>query len=173
MKGAKPFFLLVWFAFACFDPRTKGFAPLGGGYEREAISIVTDSPTADMGTRIASLGQRALADTPKLLAVHLPAAFLGQVPTPILGVAISLLLIGSSLLIIRRHPIWALLIVFTSVLGIALIRGTAASCGCFGRSDGFLNRADVAVARNVALLALAIVLIRRKPTSPAAPASPA
>src|SRR5205814_1102448 len=61
----------------------------------------------------------------------------------------------------------SLLIVFTSVLGIALIRGTAASCGCFGRSDGFLNRADVAVARNVALLALAIVLIRRKPTSPA------
>jgi uncharacterized membrane protein len=67
----------------------------------------------------------------------------------------------------------SLLVVFTAILGIALIRGTAASCGCFGSGDGFLNRADVAVARNVALLALAVVLIRRKPTSPAAHALPA
>ena len=54
-----------------------------------------------------------------------------------------------------------LLVVFTAILGVALIRGTAASCGCFGRGDGFLNRADVAVARNLILIALAALALRR------------
>jgi uncharacterized membrane protein YphA (DoxX/SURF4 family) len=67
----------------------------------------------------------------------------------------------------------SLLLVFTGVLGIALLRGTAASCGCFGSGDAFLNRTDVALARNVVLLAAAGFLLVRKPTSPAAPASPA
>jgi len=67
----------------------------------------------------------------------------------------------------------ALLGAFTLVLGIALVRGTAASCGCFGKGDGILNRADVAVVRNLVLIALAVFLIRRKPTFPAAPSSPA
>jgi uncharacterized membrane protein YphA (DoxX/SURF4 family) len=67
----------------------------------------------------------------------------------------------------------ALLGVFTLILGIALLRGTAGSCGCFGKGDGVLNRADVAVVRNAVLIALAVVLIRRKPTSPASPASTA
>ena len=58
----------------------------------------------------------------------------------------------------------SLLTVFTAILGIALIRGTAASCGCFGSGDGFLNRADVALARNVVLLALTVVLLRRPQT---------
>ena len=31
--------LLVWLAFAAVDPRTRGFAPLSGGYEREAVEI--------------------------------------------------------------------------------------------------------------------------------------
>ena len=62
---------------------------------------------------------------------------------------------------------------FTLILGIALLRGTGGSCGCFGKGDGFLNRADVAVLRNVVLIALAVFLIRRRPTSPAAPSSPA
>lgn len=115
--------LLVWIAFACFDPRTKGFAPLGGGYEREAISIVTDSSSTETDSRIASLSRRILEDAPKLLAVHLPAAFLGQVPAPALGVAISLLLIGSSVFMIRRHPIWALLIPFT--VGVTIVLSTA------------------------------------------------
>jgi putative oxidoreductase len=67
----------------------------------------------------------------------------------------------------------ALLGAFTLILAIALLRGTAGSCGCFGKGDGFLNRTDVAVARNAVLIALAVVLLRRKPTSPAGPASTA
>jgi hypothetical protein len=69
--------------------------------------------------------------------------------------------------------ILGLLGAFTLILSIALLRGAAGSCGCFGKADGFLNRADVAVVRNAILIALAVALIRRKPTSPAAPASPA
>ena len=67
----------------------------------------------------------------------------------------------------------AMLGAFTLVLGIALVRGTAASCGCFGKGDGLLNRADVALLRNAVLIALAVFLVRRKPTSPAAPSSTA
>ena len=67
----------------------------------------------------------------------------------------------------------ALLGGFTLILGIALLRGTAGSCGCFGKGDGFLNRADVALVRNAVLIALAVVLVRRKTTSPASPASTA
>lgn len=62
---------------------------------------------------------------------------------------------------------------FTLILGIALLRGTGGSCGCFGKADGFLNRADVALVRNAVLIAVAVALIRRKPTSPASPVSPA
>ena len=67
----------------------------------------------------------------------------------------------------------AMLAVFTAVLAIAFAKGTAGSGGCFGKADGFLNRADVALARNAVMIALAAVLVRAKPTSPAAPALPA
>ena len=65
-----------------------------------------------------------------------------------------------------------MLVLFTAILGIGLLRG-ASSCGCFGKADSLLNRADVALARNVVLIALAAFAMRRKTTCPAAPASPA
>jgi uncharacterized membrane protein len=64
-----------------------------------------------------------------------------------------------------------MLVIFTAVLGIGLLRG-ATSCGCFGKVDSVLNRADVALIRNLVLIALAGLGFRRKTTSPAAPASP-
>ena len=67
----------------------------------------------------------------------------------------------------------AMLGLFTAVLAVALAKGTAASCGCFGKADGILSRADVALVRNVVLIALAAWAVRRRTTSPAAPASPA
>lgn len=66
-----------------------------------------------------------------------------------------------------------LLAVFTAVLGIGLLRGTAGACGCFGSSDLVFNRPEFGVVRNLVLIALAVLMIRRKPTSPAGPASPA
>src|SRR6185295_15713909 len=66
-----------------------------------------------------------------------------------------------------------LLGVFTLILLAAIVRGTGSACGCFGSGDGFLHRADVALVRNLILIALAAALLRRKTTSPAGPASPA
>lgn len=65
-----------------------------------------------------------------------------------------------------------MLVLFTAILGIGLLRG-ATSCGCFGKADSLLNRADVALVRNLVLIALAAIAVRRKATSPAGPASPA
>jgi hypothetical protein len=65
-----------------------------------------------------------------------------------------------------------MVVLFTAILAIGLLRG-ATSCGCFGTADSLLNRADVALARNVVLIALAALAMRRRSTSPAAPASPA
>jgi uncharacterized membrane protein YphA (DoxX/SURF4 family) len=117
-----------------------------------------------------------------------PAAFavsiarLRIVPMPVVGSAAILLpwieLVAAAALLLPRFRRPALqllsgmLVVFTAVLGIGLLRG-AASCGCFGGSDLFFNRPEVALVRNVVLIAIAVVLLRRKPTSPAAPASPA
>jgi putative oxidoreductase len=69
--------------------------------------------------------------------------------------------------------ILGMLVVFTGVLAVALVRGKAGACGCFGSADGLLSRMDLALARNVVLIALAVIWFRRKPTSPAGPASPA
>jgi len=65
-----------------------------------------------------------------------------------------------------------MLAVFTAVLAIGLLRG-GTSCGCFGKSDTILNRPEVALVRNVVLIALAVLAMRRGATSPATPASPA
>ena len=118
-----------------------------------------------------------------------PAAFavsiarLRMVPMAVVGPAAILLpwieVVAAAALFLPKYRdpamklLLALLGAFTLILGIALLRGTAASCGCFGKGDGVLNRADVAVARNVVLIALAVFLIRRRPTSPAAPSSTA
>ena len=65
-----------------------------------------------------------------------------------------------------------LLVAFTTLLGLGLWIGSPDSCGCFG-GLGFLNRADVGMVRNLVLLGVAAFLLRRKPISPAGPASPA
>lgn len=66
-----------------------------------------------------------------------------------------------------------LLALFTVVLGVGLLRGAAGACGCFGSSDLAVNRPGFGVVRNVLLTGIAALLLRRKPTSPAGPASPA
>ena len=50
-RSAWSLFFLVWVAFASLDPRTQGFSPLSGGYEREAMSIISDSSSLDPDSR--------------------------------------------------------------------------------------------------------------------------
>jgi putative oxidoreductase len=61
----------------------------------------------------------------------------------------------------------SLLGIFTIALIAVLIRGTSAHCGCFGTDGGVLGRTDVALLRNLVLLALAAISFRRagRPTT--------
>jgi putative oxidoreductase len=133
-----------------------------------------------LGAVFVAAGVLKIADP---LAFAVSIARLRLVPTAMIGpVAILLpwveVVAGLALFVPAfRLPALKLLLAllggFTVILGIGLLRGTGGSCGCFGTADAFLNRSDVAVARNAVLIALAVLLIRRKPTSPATPASPA
>jgi hypothetical protein len=70
----------------------------------------------------------------------------------------------------------ALLIGFSAIVGIATLRGTAAACGCFGSSDSLWNKPEVTFVRNIPLIALCFQWrrwMRREPSAPEAPASPA
>jgi hypothetical protein len=143
-------------------------------------------PRSDRAAQIVLALAFAAAGVLKILdpaAFALSVARLRLAPGATLG-AIAIILpwlevVGSVALFLPKFRTAALtllsslLFVFTGVLGIALVRGTAASCGCFGSADGFLNRADVALGRNAVLLALAGFLLLRRTTSPASPASPA
>lgn len=66
--------------------------------------------------------------------------------------------------------ILGLLVALTVVLAVAIARGTAGPCGCFGGGDGFLSRPGVALGRNVLLLGMAAVLTFRPRSAPASPA---
>ena len=121
--------LTVWVAFALVDPRerdssgNKIFAPLGGGYEREVITLVTESSSIEADSRVAVLASRIRQELPKLFKIHLPVAFLGQVLPPFLSMTLTALLIASSFVLIRRHPVWFLLVIFT--IGVTVMLSTA------------------------------------------------
>jgi hypothetical protein len=106
----------VWIAFVALDPRSRGFHPLsGGGYEREAVEILSaGAPTS------------RLEQVLYVLNDQLPSGFFGEQlslfsvkaggrkysPTSIFG---SLVLLASIGLIVRRHFAWALLAWLTFV----------------------------------------------------------
>ncbi|CAN5637189.1 hypothetical protein BH09PLA1_BH09PLA1_17770 [soil metagenome] len=98
--------LAVWATMVALDPRSKGFHPLSGGYEREAIDLLSEDSSW----------------FPNLIHVlnkQLPAGFFGEQlslgsirvegvkysPSSIVG---SIILIGSIGLIARRHLLWAI-----------------------------------------------------------------
>jgi hypothetical protein len=111
--------LLVLVVFVALDPRGRASLALGG-YEREAVELlrglVSTGDAQDPLDAPIELLKRALF----VLNDQLPAGFFGEQlslfsvrvaglkisPTSILG---SLILIAALLLIVRRHPLWALL----------------------------------------------------------------
>ena len=103
-----------------------------------------------------------------------PMALVGPVAIllPWIEIVGALALFQPSLRQAALKLLLGMLVVFTAVLGIGLLRG-GTSCGCFGTADTVLNRPEVALVRNVLLIALAALTMRRRPTSPASPASPA
>jgi hypothetical protein len=117
------------------------------------------------------------------LAFAVSIARLRIVPMPLVGPVAILLpwveVVAAVALLLPNYRLPAiklllgLLLVFTAILGIGFLRGTGVSCGCFGSGDLILNQPRFALMRNIALLLGAVWVIRAKPTSPAAPASPA
>lgn len=81
------------------DPRTHGFNPTGGGYEREVLQALAN------GELWGRIGDNLLA----LLHRELPAAFLGQTFFPFNLLISATLIVGAGFLF-RRNPLWALLI---------------------------------------------------------------
>ncbi len=83
---------------------------------------------------------------------------------------------GAALLFAPRYRdaaarlILGLLGTLTAVLLIAMLRGTAGPCGCFGGGEGLLSRPWVALARNVVLAGMAALLTCRPRSAPASPA---
>jgi len=134
-----------------------------------------------LGMLFLAAGVLKIAD-PGGFAVSL--ALLKTLPSALIGpVAILLpwveVVAGLALLLTRRYRdaatllILGLLVPFSVVLAVSLLRGTGGSCGCFGEAAGILNRPEVGLARNALLGAAAVVLVRRRATSRSGPTSPA
>ncbi|HYO11431.1 MAG TPA: hypothetical protein VER17_20875 [Tepidisphaeraceae bacterium] len=93
--------LLVWAAMALADPRVRGFNPLQGGYERDAMAALQ---------RVSlTLGQTL----PKMLRSEFAYGFFGQQWVPGVTQLMSLVAIFASLLLFRRNPLWTLLVLMT------------------------------------------------------------
>ena len=93
--------IVVWLAAFVADPRVKGFNPLGGGYERDAIHSLQRA-----GATIAK-------QLPELLSAELSHSFFGEQWGPGLTQAMSLIVLAASLLLWRTNPLWPLLIFLT------------------------------------------------------------
>jgi len=99
--------LAVWLAVMAVDPRVHGFSPLGGGYERDARAA------------LAKVGEKVVENVPQMLGDGLAYGFFGQKWAPGLTQLINVAVILSSLLLLRKYPLWALLILGT--IGVTIV----------------------------------------------------
>jgi hypothetical protein len=103
--------LVVWAAVVALDPRFHGMNPFAGGYESEALSNVFGKVEAD------SLAAVGLEQRWKNLVViftdHVPSCFVGQELPWKLGAVLTGALVVTAIAMIRKQPLWALLILFT------------------------------------------------------------
>jgi signal transduction histidine kinase len=109
--------LAVWAVLIGLDPRIRGFRPLSGGYEREAIEMLG---------RFSETVSRTL---PNMLSEQLPESVFGLnmhlgVTNDMLNLApawyLSALLVLGVLLIARKHPMWSLLALLTLLVTIVM-----------------------------------------------------
>lgn len=138
--------------------------------------------------RVVAIVLAAVFATAGILKILDPLSFaasiarLGFLPNPMVGgTAIVLpwveLVAAGALFVPSYRPaairlLLGLLAAFTTLLGLGLWIGNPDACGCFG-GVAVLNRADLGLVRNLVLLILVAILLRRKPIAPTEPASPA
>ncbi len=98
--------LLVAVIGTALDPRTAGFSPLGGGYERTALG------------NLASVSTVAAREARSAFGQNLTSLFFGE-PMTSVAYAFSALLLVGAVLLLRRRPLWGaftLLTVLTTLL---------------------------------------------------------
>lgn len=124
---------LLFLAFCAIDPRTAPddprsaktvwfMRPFSGGYEVEMIEALQEgkAPQTDAENAGQSLRSRVTRGVRQLLAEHLPASFLGQQLPGTAGVILSVVVIGSAVIVARKQPVWALFIVFSACVTVVL-----------------------------------------------------
>jgi hypothetical protein len=87
----------IWAILIAIDPRYKGFHPLSGGYESEALYLLPQAPA------------HFYQQLHHILYDQFPAAMFGQQMSPFSTLS-SLIVIGSTLLLFRRHALWVLMV---------------------------------------------------------------
>jgi hypothetical protein len=97
--------LIVWFAVAMLDPRVRGFSPLGGGYENDAIKALRGRSDKTLSENVISL-----------VTSEFSYGFFGQKWFPGMTQAMTIIAIAASLLLLRTNPLWTLLILLTVVV---------------------------------------------------------
>jgi hypothetical protein len=115
--------VMLCIGFWTLDPRTSGgFHPLSGGYESEMLEAVQDSKGAQVEVDAwqAPFPVRVRTEVRHLFASHLAAMFLGQELPAFANVIHSITLVGTSLLVARKQPVWAMFIVFTICVTVML-----------------------------------------------------
>jgi hypothetical protein len=93
--------VIVWVVVMAVDPRVQGFNPLAGGYERDARASIRDA------------GARLAQNIPQMLRYEMAYGVFGQIWVRGVTEAINVILILSSLLLLRRNPLWTLIILLT------------------------------------------------------------
>jgi hypothetical protein len=95
--------LIVWIAVLLLDPRVKGFNPLGGGYEREAVHSIQRA------------GEAFTKQFPEMLSGQLAYSLFGSKWGPGLTEVMTVIALAASLMLLRINPLWTLLIALTVI----------------------------------------------------------
>jgi hypothetical protein len=113
---------LLCVGFWALDPRTGAFHPLSGGYEAEMLESLQEgkAPQMDAETAQQPLRVRIVREIRQLFGSHLAATFLGQELPAFANVTLAVLLVGSSLLVARKQPVWAMFMIFTICITLML-----------------------------------------------------
>lgn len=108
--------LVVWSLFYALDPRTKGWNPFSGIYEREVFSKLQDpdsTPSPNDQTRAPSMLTTFKIEAPKIVKDTFPTALLGQNLPWGLPIVLTIALLIGTIQLFWRQPLWALTILVT------------------------------------------------------------
>jgi hypothetical protein len=101
--------LIVWVAIALIDPRVRGFHPLAGGYERDALNAARD------------VESKVVKNFIGMVTAELAYGFFGAKWVPGVTELMNLIAIAACVVLWRRNPLWTLLVLLT--IAVTLVMG--------------------------------------------------